>query len=61
MKAKNQYYVDQGMIPLSVLKPGFMEKLTEKIDQVATKFNCQDAVKPKKNDYYVKKEFLFLV
>ena len=39
MKAKNQYYVDQGMVPPSVLKPGFIDKLTEKIDQVATKYS----------------------
>ena len=38
-KAKNQYYVDKGMMPPSVLKPGFMEKLTEKIDMVATRYS----------------------
>ena len=27
------------MMPPSVLKPGFMEKLTEKIDMVATRYS----------------------
>jgi len=38
-RAKNQYYVDQGLKPPSVLEPGFMEKLTEKIDMVATRYS----------------------
>jgi hypothetical protein len=38
-KARNQYYVDKGMAPPDVLEPGFMEKLTEDIDKIATKYS----------------------
>ena len=37
-RAKNQYYVDQGLMSPDVLKPGFMEKMTGELDQVATKY-----------------------
>ena len=38
-RAKNQYYVDKGMVSPDVLKPGFMEKLTEDIDKVASSYS----------------------
>ena len=38
-RAKNQYYVDKGMVSPDVLNPGFMEKLTEDIDKVASSYS----------------------
>lgn len=38
-RAKNQYYVDQGLVSPDVLEPGFMEKLTGELDKVATKYS----------------------
>lgn len=38
-KAKNQYYVDQGLMSPDILKPGFLDKLTAQIDKVATNYS----------------------
>lgn len=38
-RAKNQYYVDQGLMSPDVLEPGFMEKMTGELDKVATKYS----------------------
>lgn len=38
-RAKNQYLVDQGLAHPSVLEESFMEKLTQQIDQVATRYS----------------------
>lgn len=37
--AKNQYYIDQGMISPDVLEPTFFDRLTQQIDKVATRYS----------------------
>lgn len=38
-RAKKQYFVDEGLLSPDVLEPTFMEKLTGKLDVVATKYS----------------------
>jgi hypothetical protein len=37
--AKNQYYVDQGLVSPDVLEPTFFDRLTQQVDRVATKYS----------------------
>lgn len=38
-KAKNQYYVDKGLMSPDVLEPGFMEKMTDELDKSLTNYS----------------------